>query len=76
MSSDSSFNIHNALYFVKYPSRPNKTRPRAAGGPRSAGLKTPGLHEALLALLCCGDESLGLVAGAVIALRKIKFSEK
>ena len=27
MSSESSFNIHDALYFVKYPSR-------TAGGPR------------------------------------------
>ena len=26
VSSDSSFNIHNALYFVKYPSRADKTR--------------------------------------------------
>ena len=36
VSSDSSFNIHNALYFVKYPSRVHKTRPRDAGGPRAA----------------------------------------
>ena len=34
VSSDSSFNIHNSLYFVKYPSQPHKTRPRAADGPR------------------------------------------
>ena len=34
VSSHSSFNIHNALYFVKYPSRAAQIFPRAAGVPR------------------------------------------
>ena len=38
MSSDSSFNIHNALYFVKYPSR------AAQNSPEVRGLKTPALE--------------------------------
>ena len=33
MSSDSSFNIHNALCFVKYPSQGTQNSLRAAGGP-------------------------------------------
>ena len=37
VSRDSSFNIHNALYFVKYPSR------AAQYSPAGRGLKTPGL---------------------------------
>ena len=41
VSSDSSFNIHNALYFVKYPSRATQNSPE---GHR---LKTPALtHRA------------------------------
>ena len=39
MSSDSSFNIHNALYLVKYPSR------AAQNSPEGRGLRTPSLHE-------------------------------
>ena len=38
VSSDSSFNIHNALYFVKYPSR------AAQNSPEGRGLKNPALH--------------------------------
>ena len=37
--SDSSFNIHNALFFVKYPSR------AAQNSPEGRGLKTPDLHR-------------------------------
>ena len=37
VSSDSSFNIHNALYFVKYPSRATQN------SPEGRGLKTPEL---------------------------------
>ena len=39
VSSDSSFNIHIALYFVKYPSR------AAQNSPAGRGLKTPGLKR-------------------------------
>ena len=38
VSSDSSFNIHNALYFVKYPSR------AAQSSPEGHGLKTHALE--------------------------------
>ena len=38
MSSDSSFNIHNALYFVKYSSR------AAQNSPVGRGLKAPALE--------------------------------
>ena len=39
MSSNSSFNIRNALYFVKYPSRAEQN------SPAGRGLKTPALCE-------------------------------
>ena len=39
MSSDSSFNIHSALYFVKHPSRATQNPPE---GRR---LKTPDVHN-------------------------------
>ena len=41
VSSDSSFNIHNALYFVKYPSQAAQNSPEARG-PR---VETPGLEK-------------------------------
>ena len=41
VSCDSSFNIHNTLYFVKYPSR------AAQNSPDGRGLKTPGLKQIL-----------------------------
>ena len=39
VSSDSSFNIHNAFYFVKYPSR------AAQDLPEGRVLKTPALSQ-------------------------------
>ena len=47
MFSDSSFNIHNAFYFVKYPSRAAQNSPEGRRRPAGRGLKTPGLvhHE-------------------------------
>ena len=41
VSSDSSFNIHNALYFVKYPSRAAQNSPEGRMRPAGRGLKTP-----------------------------------
>ena len=38
MPSDSNFNIHNALYFVKYPSRAKQN------SPEGRRLKTPALE--------------------------------
>ena len=43
VSSDSSFNIHNALYFVKYPSRASQNSPEGRMRPADRGLKTPAL---------------------------------
>ena len=43
MSSDSSFNVHNALYSVKYPSRAAQNSPEGRMRPEGRGLKTPGL---------------------------------
>ena len=43
MSSDSSFNIHNALYFVKYPSGAAQNSVEGRRRPVGRGLKTPGL---------------------------------
>ena len=43
MSSDSNFNIHNALYFVKYPSRAAQNSPEGRRQPAGRGLKTPAL---------------------------------
>ena len=39
-SSDSSCNIHNALYFVKYPSRAAQNSPEERRRPAGRGLKT------------------------------------
>ena len=47
MSSDSSFNIHNALYFVKYPARAAQNSPEGRRRPAGRGLKTSGLRESL-----------------------------
>ena len=44
MSSDSSFNIHNALYFVKYPSRAAQNSPEGRRWTAGRRLKTPGLR--------------------------------
>ena len=41
--SDSSFNIHNALYFVKYPSRAAQNSPEGRRRPAGRGLQTPDL---------------------------------
>ena len=43
VSSDSSFSIHNALYFVKYPSRATQNSPEVRRWPLGRGLKTPDL---------------------------------
>ena len=40
VSSDSSFNIHNALYFVIYPSRTAQNSPEGRWRPAGRGLKT------------------------------------
>ena len=45
VSSDSSFNIHNTLYFVKYASRAAKNSPEGRRRPVGHGLKTPVLHH-------------------------------
>ena len=42
--SDSSFNIHNALYFVKYPSRATQNSPEGRRRTAGRGLKTPELN--------------------------------
>ena len=41
--SDSSFNNHSALYFVKYPSRAAQNSPEGRRRPAGRGLKTPAL---------------------------------
>ena len=45
VSSDSSFNIHNALYFAKYPSRAEQNSPEGRRRPTGRGLKIPGLKH-------------------------------
>ena len=44
VSSDPSFNIHNALYFVKYPSRAARNSPEGRRRPAGRGLKTSDLE--------------------------------
>ena len=44
VSSGSSFNIHNALYLVKYPSRAARNSPEGHRQPIGRGLKTPDLR--------------------------------
>ena len=43
VSSDSSFNIHNVLHFVKYISRAAQNSPEGRRRPAGRGLKTPAL---------------------------------
>ena len=50
VSSDSNFNIHNALYFVKYPYRAAQNSLEGRRRPAGRGLKTPGLHNIFNAL--------------------------
>ena len=45
VSSDSSFNIHNALYFLKYPSRVVQNSPEGRRRPAARGLKTPAVYK-------------------------------
>ena len=47
VSSNSNFNIHNALYFVKYPSRAVQYSPEGRRRPAGRGLKTPVLEHPL-----------------------------
>ena len=44
VSSDSSFNVYNALYFVKYPSRAAQNSPEGSSWHAGRGLKTPALQ--------------------------------
>ena len=41
----SGFNIHNAFYFVKYPSRATQNSPKGRRRPAGRGLKTPALYK-------------------------------
>ena len=45
VSSNSSLNIHNALYFVKYPSRAAQNSPEGRRRPAGRGFNIPGLHD-------------------------------
>ena len=45
VSSDSSFNIHNVLYFVKYPSRAEQNSPEGRRRSADRGLKTTDLEH-------------------------------
>ena len=51
VSSDSSFNIHNALYFVKYPSRAAQNSTEGCRRPAGRGLKTLALNEGVYEIL-------------------------
>ena len=44
VSSDSSFNIHNALYFVKYPPRAAQNSPRGPNAARGPRVEDPDLE--------------------------------
>ena len=61
MSSDSSFNIHNALYFVKYPSRVAQNSAEGRMRPTGRGLKTPGLDGVQLKILQGNGEKYKLI---------------
>ena len=61
MSSDSSFNIHNALYFVKYPSRAAKNSPEGRRRPAGRGLKTPDLEGMVNGEKVCGRRSYQII---------------
>ena len=48
VSGDSSFSIHNVLYFVKYPSRAAQNSPEGRKRPAGPGLRTPALMGLLV----------------------------
>ena len=62
--SDSSFNIHNALYFVKYPSRAARNSAEGRKRPAGRGLKTPAV--------CC----LELAVKKPIVVAVLNFSRQ
>ena len=56
VSSDSSFNIHKALYFVKHPSRAVQNSPEGRRWPAGRGLKTPVLDLDNLHVLTSSEQ--------------------